>query len=121
MKLIQDLQEISKRSQINRKRNFDFRAKIKWESKLPEALDELVVGLNKRVSAALDSRQCTNCCRTYEIILTQSDVKRLAEATQVEIAELQQKYLNRLMETLNLALNPNSFRTIFIPKKVSFR
>lgn len=102
MKLITDLQEISRISELQRKENFDFRAKIKWESESPEALDTLVNKVQRDVSSRIDCKKCANCCKIFDILLTDRDIKRLATAMSMGVEEFQAQFVKKNNKDRNL-------------------
>lgn len=63
--LITDLGKIARFSEINRKTNFDFRAKLKWKANNEKKLDNLVHSLYKDIASQVDCQACGNCCKTY--------------------------------------------------------
>lgn len=93
MKLVTDLAAIARLSELHRKENFDFRAKLKWQVEDEDALDAQVHALYKEVSAKLDCRACGNCCKTYEIILTPPDTRRFSKALGIGVKEFKSQHL----------------------------
>lgn len=79
MRLITDLNEIARLSELNWERNMDFRTFLKCSSRWSGAkLDNLVHEILAEVSSDIDCTACGNCCREMAIAVEDEEIERLA-------------------------------------------
>lgn len=65
-----------------------------------DALDALVESLAAPIAAAIDCKQCANCCRSLDVCLIPPDIDRLSTALDIPIDEVVTRYAD---ETLGQA------------------
>jgi len=99
MKLITNLLEIARLSERNRKANFDFRAKLKWKVDDEALLDSQVHALYQEIANKIDCRTCGNCCKTYDIIVSDDDISRLSKAVGTTIDQFKNQYLKNAADS----------------------
>jgi Fe-S-cluster containining protein len=57
-----------------------------------EALDEMVEDIARPIIAAIDCKQCANCCRVLDVCLVPPDIDRLSTALHISIDEVVTRY-----------------------------
>lgn len=103
--LITDISEISRLSERNRKKDFDFRAKLKREIHDENRLDTIVHALYKEVSSQIDCRSCGNCCKAFDIIMDEADIDRLSKAVDTGADDFKSQYLKTAKDQAGLCFN----------------
>ncbi len=58
-------------------------------------LDALVERIAAPIIAAVDCKQCANCCRSLDVYLTESDAQRLTDGIQIPVDEIITRYIDR--------------------------
>ncbi|MBA3828510.1 MAG: YkgJ family cysteine cluster protein [Taibaiella sp.] len=86
-----DLAIISLTAQKKQEENDRFASSLQHQDTL--ALDRLVHGINKTVSAAIDCTQCGNCCKTLIINVTRPEAAHLADHLGMPLADFNDKYI----------------------------
>ncbi|HVU10578.1 MAG TPA: YkgJ family cysteine cluster protein [Phototrophicaceae bacterium] len=91
--VITNLDEV-RRLAAERRADFDaLRAALEFDGTLTdEALDELVERIAAPIIAAIDCKQCANCCRVLDVCLVPPDIDRLSTALNISIDEVVDRY-----------------------------
>ena len=91
--LITDLDEI-RRLTAERHATFDaLREALEFDGTLTdEALDSLVDDLAGPIAAAIDCKQCANCCRSLDVCLVPTDIDRLSTALLIPVEDVIDRY-----------------------------
>lgn len=58
-------------------------------------LDMLVERIAAPIIAAIDCKQCANCCRKLDVYLTEQDVQRLADGIQIPVDEIITRFIDQ--------------------------
>ena len=58
-------------------------------------LDAFIDALAAPIIAAIDCRQCANCCRNLDVYLTPDDAQRLADGVDIPLSEVKTRYINQ--------------------------
>lgn len=77
--IITDLTEMAHLAAIREEENEHFRSFL--ETQDGESTDALVFSLQENVSKKVDCRQCGNCCKSLMIVVTEDELRRVAELT----------------------------------------
>ena len=101
-KLVTDLTEIKRLADRKRKKNFEFRSKLKMEVYDEESLDVTVHALYKEVSAQVDCRACGNCCKAFDIIMNDDDISKLSKAVGMATEVFKSHYLKKAEDQAGL-------------------
>lgn len=92
--LVTDPKEVERLAEEREDENWAFRDWIKMEFGFDdERLMSVVRGLADSITAQIDCTQCANCCRVTATNLSEEEIKRLAAALDMSIAELQEAHL----------------------------
>ncbi len=93
MPLVTDLNEI-RRLSTERHAEFDaMREALEFDGNLTDdALDALVESLAEPITAAIDCKQCANCCRSLDVCLVPNDVDGLSAALDIPIEDVIELY-----------------------------
>lgn len=62
------------------------------ESLTDDALDALVEAIAEPIAAAIDCKQCANCCRSLDVCLIPPDIDRLSTALHIPIEDVITRY-----------------------------
>jgi Fe-S-cluster containining protein len=93
---ITDLVEIAARADEKDEENAAF---MQWIRRNADgSIDELVQGLNEKVSAAVDCTQCGNCCKTLVINVTPEEAAGLAETLEKTLSETKEAYIEESLQ-----------------------
>jgi uncharacterized protein len=86
--------EAIRRLAAERAEDFDaLRETLEFDGNLTdEALDALVEDLARPIIAAIDCKQCGNCCRSLDVCLIPSDIDRLSEGLHIPIEDVITRY-----------------------------
>lgn len=93
MPLITDLDEMRALAS-QRRAEFDrMREALEFDPTLDDdALDALVEGIAQPIAAAIDCKQCANCCRALDVCLVPPDIDRLSAALLIPVEEVITRY-----------------------------
>lgn len=92
--LIRDLSRIAKYARKNEDDDYRFRTFLKVQLPMANvALDGLVQELSTTVSEQIPCTSCGNCCRTLQIVVDDSDIKRLATRLSLSIKVFTERYI----------------------------
>jgi uncharacterized protein len=93
--LVTDLNEI-RRLTVERHDTFEaMREALEFEDSLSDdALDALVEEIASPIVAAIDCKQCGNCCRSLDVCLVPPDIDRLSTALHIPIDEVLTRYVD---------------------------
>jgi len=99
MEPITDLEEI-RRLAVERHAEFELlRLQLQRRDKLDDAkLDAHVDQVAAPIIAAIDCKQCANCCRSLDVYLVEDDASRLAEGLLIPLAEIETRYVDPAAE-----------------------
>jgi len=84
--------EIAIRAQRLEQQNYEFRTFLKIHADYDE-LDSQFLKLHKELFANYDCSKCANCCRTYNVVLNEVEVEKVAEFLKTTTGEFTTKYL----------------------------
>lgn len=97
--LITDLNEIK---QLAAQHHDDFevmRYMLEMDDDLNDsALDARVDAIAAPIIAAIDCKQCANCCRSLDVYLTEPDAQRLAEGIHIPVEDIITRYIDPAAE-----------------------
>jgi Fe-S-cluster containining protein len=62
------------------------------ETLTDDALDSLVEAIAAPIAAAIDCKQCANCCRSLDVCLVPPDIDRLSTALHIPIEDVITRY-----------------------------
>ena len=98
MALVTDLDEI-RRLAAERFEEFDaMRQMFEFNGTLDDdAVDTLVEEIARPIIAAIDCKQCANCCRVLDVCLIPTDIDRLSTALDISIDDVVTRYANEDM------------------------
>jgi len=93
--LITDLDEM-RRLATERHDTFEvMRETLEFDETLPDdALDALVEAIAEPIAAAIDCKQCGNCCRSLDVCLIPSDLAPLSQALHIPIEAVKTRYVD---------------------------
>ncbi len=93
---VTDLNEI-RRLSVARHDTFEALAEaIEFDDTLPDdALDALVEAVAAPIVAAIDCKQCGNCCRSLDVCLVPADLEPLSQALHIPLSEVKTHYVDR--------------------------
>lgn len=96
MSLITDLSEIRR---LAAERNDEFqimRESIEFDGMLnDDALDALIDEIAAPIVAAVDCKQCANCCRSLDVCLVPTDIPRLSDALLISPDAVMTRYADQ--------------------------
>ncbi len=72
--IVQDWQQ---NAEIHDRENYEFLRSMKFEDYGFEP-DELAGALHERAFQLVDCTRCANCCKTMDVVFSESDIKRIA-------------------------------------------
>jgi Fe-S-cluster containining protein len=84
--------EVKARAAKLQNQNWDFRTFLKGHADDDE-LDDQCLALHNELFSTYDCCQCNNCCRTYRIILCDTDVTRISAYLKISESDFYDKYL----------------------------
>ncbi len=87
-----DLKKIKHFGERRRRENFAFRAFLKNLDISTKKLDTLVCTIFHEVSSQIDCKKCANCCKQMKIILTNQDIRRLADGLDLQLKSFKNQY-----------------------------
>lgn len=91
--VITNLDDVRRLAQERRKTFDALRESIEYDGTLTdEALDEMVEEIARPIIAAIDCKQCANCCRVLDVCLIPTDIDRLSTALHISIDEVVTRY-----------------------------
>ena len=93
MKIEIDLKKIARLSDQKENENLRYRTLVKFGELEDEELDAIVHKLNREISAAIDCRNCGNCCKTLGINVDEKDIQRLADHFIMDVDDFMRKYV----------------------------
>ncbi len=80
----------------NRADDYDaFRYFVELDERTDAELDTLVEKIAAPIIAAIDCKQCANCCRSLDVYLAESDAERLAAGSFIPIEQLLNDTIDR--------------------------
>lgn len=96
--LITDLAEV-RRMAAARRDDFDsmYEALIYDGTLDDDALDALVEGIAAPIIAAIDCKQCANCCRSLDVCLVPDDIPLLSSALLISPDEVMTRYADQAL------------------------
>lgn len=81
---------------ISRADDYDaFRYFVELDERTDAELDALVEKIAAPIIAAIDCKQCANCCRSLDVYLTESDAERLAAGSFIPLEQLLNDTIDR--------------------------
>ncbi len=81
---------------LNRADDYDaFRYFVELDERTDAELDTLVEKIAAPIIAAIDCKQCANCCRSLDVYLTEADAERLAAGSFIPIEQLLNDTIDR--------------------------
>lgn len=110
-RIIRELPLIRRYSRHNAAEDVGFRTFLKNRLKMPDKeLDGIVQETTDAVWAEIDCTTCANCCRTFEIIVDDRDIKRLAARLGVSLRSFLKQYVTiEPDKTKHFSLSPCPF------------
>lgn len=78
---------------IKEKENLEFRVFLKGWDRPQDELDKHVQTFYHKFAAKMDCLTCENCCKELNPVLTEKDIKRLANAMGISIEEFEGRYV----------------------------
>jgi Fe-S-cluster containining protein len=91
--LVTDLDEIRALAAARRDTFEAMRETLEFDGALSdEALDALVEEVANPIVAAIDCKQCANCCRSLDVCLIPPDIDRLSAALHIPIEDVITRY-----------------------------
>jgi uncharacterized protein len=83
---------------MNTKANTGFKSTKKILNSLgklkPQRLDDLMQSLHEKEFENINCLECANCCKTISPAMGESDVRRMASAVRMKVADFIDAYLN---------------------------
>ncbi|MBI5931387.1 MAG: YkgJ family cysteine cluster protein [Chloroflexi bacterium] len=74
---------------VRRAEDYDaFRYFVELDERTDAELDTLVEKIAAPIIAAIDCKQCANCCRSLDVYLTENDAQHLANGTFIPLEQL---------------------------------
>jgi Fe-S-cluster containining protein len=92
-KLLTDLTKIRYYAGKNDKRNWEFRAKLKFIDMPTRELDGLVHRLHAEVSSQIDCRSCANCCKAMRPTVGKTEAGRIARHLGISNEAFKNEYI----------------------------
>jgi len=92
MKLETDLTKIKKLARQRDDQNWDFRTFLKRYDG-PMEIDSLVHDLYRKISSEIDCKQCANCCREIQPILSEEDIRLFSKGVGLSVDKFTAQYL----------------------------
>src|SRR5688572_22544763 len=93
--LVTDLSEIRRLTETRRDTFASMREALEFDESLSDdALDALVEEIAAPIVAAIDCKQCANCCRSLDVCLVPPDIDRLSTALHIPIDEIVTRYVD---------------------------
>ncbi len=91
--LITDLDEMRRLADARRAEFDRMREALEFDGTLDDdALDALVEDIARPIVAAIDCKQCANCCRSLDVCLVPPDIDRLSTALLIPIEDVITRY-----------------------------
>jgi len=84
--------EVAARARRLEQQNYEFRTFLKIHADYDE-LDSQFLKLHKELFANYDCSKCANCCRAYNMVLDEDEVKKVAKFLKTTKGEFMTKYL----------------------------
>ena len=92
--IIRELPLIRRYSRYNETENYRFRMFLKNRLNMPgKELDALVQETTDAVWEQIDCTTCAHCCRAYEIVVDDKDIRRLADRFKITVQQFARKYV----------------------------
>ena len=93
--LVTDLNEIRRLTAERHDRFEAMREALEFDESLSDdALDALVDEIARPIVAAIDCKQCANCCRSLDVCLVPPDIDRLSTALHIPVEEVLTRYVD---------------------------
>ncbi len=94
-----DLAKIRQLAEKKSDENWEFRSFLKRCCCLSsEEIDRLTHRLYSEISAAIDCKECSNCCRETRPVLNSLDIERLAKELNISAVQFKEQYLSECEE-----------------------
>ncbi len=93
-KLITEIPLIARYSRHNEDQDCRFRAYIKLSNLSNAKLDSIVQESTEQVWKQIDCTKCANCCKVLQVVIDDSDIKRLAARVKSSIKAFESKYVS---------------------------
>ena len=85
-------ENVSELGRANAEENFKFRTFLKGRAD-SEELDKQFKELHEKLFNNYDCTKCNNCCKTYNIVISESDIVKNAKLFNISEKEFTDKYL----------------------------
>ncbi len=97
--IIREIPLIARYARHNENADYSFRAYMKGELPLSnEELDASVKEITDEVWAQIDCTTCGNCCRSLQVEVNETDIKRLAARFEITPQEFRTRYVKQAKE-----------------------
>jgi Fe-S-cluster containining protein len=93
MKLETDPEKIKELADQRADANWSFRCFLKSSDLSTRKIDSIVHRYYREVTAQIDCRECANCCKSVQPLLTDKDVERLAVKLRISKEQVIDEYL----------------------------
>jgi Fe-S-cluster containining protein len=91
--VITNLDEVRRLAEERRERFEAMREALEVDETISDdALDALIEEIAQPIIAAIDCKQCANCCRALDVCLVPPDIDRLSTALHISIDEVVTRY-----------------------------
>lgn len=91
--LVTDLDELKRLAEVQNDTFHAMREALEFDGTLnDDELDALVENIAAPIVAAIDCKQCANCCRSLDVCLVPNDLDRLSTALLIPIEDVVTRY-----------------------------
>lgn len=109
-KIITRLDLIEQISRQRERSDIRFRTWVKGSRLSDDELDAVVGETTREVEAQVDCTTCANCCKTMQVVVDDTDIRRLAKSLALPAKELERRYVKRAPDgTKHFATSPCPF------------
>jgi Fe-S-cluster containining protein len=93
-KLITEIPLIARYSRHNENKDWRFRTFLKTSNMSGAELDATVQEITDEVWKQIDCTKCANCCKVFDVVVDDKDIKKLAQRFKVGVKQFEAKYVS---------------------------